>query len=102
MDADTEVMYARRRAAEQAVGAGIYATGEDVWESGRDEAIAEWEAEQDRLQAEHEAQVAAAEAEPMDVPYVRQPEHEPWSDADAYAAQWDDDPNPYHGDYSEC
>lgn len=23
-----------------------------------------------------------------------------WED-DAYQAQWDDDPNPYHGDYSE-
>lgn len=24
-----------------------------------------------------------------------------WED-DAYMAQYDDDPNPYHGDYSEC
>ena len=23
-------------------------------------------------------------------------------EAEAMAAQWDDDPNPYHGDYSEC
>lgn len=29
----------------------------------------------------------------------RQEALEAW--ADAYAAQWDDDPNPYHGDYSE-
>jgi hypothetical protein len=23
-------------------------------------------------------------------------------DLEDYASQWDDDPNPYHGDYSEC
>lgn len=35
------------------------------------------------------------------------PDPEPWTDAeldayaDVYHAQWDDDPNPYHGNYSE-
>ena len=47
----------------------------EAWEAGRDDAIAEHEAEQAAMQAEFEAE--------------------------ALLAQWDDDPNPYHGDYSE-
>lgn len=33
--------------------------------------------------------------------YIEPDPYGDWVD-DAWAAQFDDDPNPYHGDYSEC